>query len=200
MALTPEAKRKLVAQQKRIEQIIVDDTFAKTEVHIEPYTPFILTDNIGRRSLSYLLGKRIDTDAWKPVFVDDEGKLILTDNLSHLGYIGLGGRVQADFILFDAVSVPATSLATHTGIDVSAYTGMTVLMDSTGSVTVRPQFSDNNTDWYDWCDSAGTAISWTCDSVKKAIGVDDHCHYLRFVVTNTSATAKTVNLRLSAVV
>lgn len=196
MGITPEARRRIEEKKRLVDQFIVDPNFLIPEVHIDPFTPHLRTNNFVQRGLSHVLGRRVDNEKWAPLAVDDEGKIILSDDVSRIGFVSLGSREAEDISIFESLSLPATSIVTHEGIDVSQFSGKTLLISSTASVSVYVQFSDNLSNWYDWCDATGSAISWTVNNVKKAIGIDDHSHYVRIVVHNSSASAVTCTMVL----
>lgn len=175
------------------DQKILDPDIFIDQLPVDPFTKDIWTNNFIQQGLNRLLGYNPDEKKWARIRVDSAGKL-------HIRDITIGGREAEDVTLFDTVSLVDDGLLTHEGIDVSTYAGKTILLSTTGTCTLYVQFSNDNTNWYDWCDAAGTAMSFTVNNVKKAIGVDDHCHYIRLIVHNTSGSTVVVECVLSMVV
>jgi len=99
-------------------------------------------------------------------------------------------RDVIDYTLFENESLNATDTITHYNVDTTDYVSIMILVSSTAQVTVYPQFSNDETNWYDYCDSAGTPISYIVDACKKAIAIDDcQARYFRIVVyANESST------------
>ncbi len=97
-----------------------------------------------------------------------------------------------DFVVMDSVSVDAGAVITHTGIDISKLRTVTMLISTTGDCAVYIQFSDDNSNWYDLCDAAGTPYEYNVNNVKKAIGINDFAHYMRIVVKNNDSSSVTI--------
>jgi len=104
----------------------------------------------------------------------------------------IAGSEYKDFIVMNNVSVDAGAIVTHTGIDISKFRTVTMLISTTGNCAVYIQFSDDNSNWYDLCDAAGTAYEYTVNNEKKAIGINDFAHYMRVVVKNNDSSSVTV--------
>ena len=104
----------------------------------------------------------------------------------------IAGSEYKDFIVMDNVSVDAGAVVTHTGIDISKFRTVTMLISTTGNCAVYIQFSDDNSNWYDLCDAAGTPYEYTVNNEKKAIGINDFAHYMRVVVKNNDSASVTV--------
>ena len=104
----------------------------------------------------------------------------------------IAGSEYKDFIVMDNESVDAGAVLTHTGIDISKFRTVTMLISTTGNCAVYIQFSDDNTNWYDLCDAAGTAYEYTVNNEKKAIGINDFAHYMRVMVKNNDESPVTV--------
>ena len=104
----------------------------------------------------------------------------------------IAGSEYKDFIVMNNVSVDAGAVVTHTGIDISKFRTVTMLISTTGNCAVYIQFSDDNSNWYDLCDAAGTPYEYTVNNEKKAIGINDFAHYMRVVVKNNDSGSVTV--------
>jgi len=104
----------------------------------------------------------------------------------------IAGTEYKDFVVMDSVSVDAGAVVTHTGIDISKLRTVTMLISTTGNCAVYIQFSDDNSNWYDLCDAAGTPYEYNVNNVKKAIGINDFAHYMRIVVKNNDSSSVTV--------
>lgn len=104
----------------------------------------------------------------------------------------IAGSEYKDFIVMNNVSVDAGAVVTHTGIDISKFRTVTMLISTTGNCAVYIQFSDDNSNWYDLCDAAGTPYEYTVNNEKKAIGINDFAHYMRVVVKNNDSSSVTV--------
>lgn len=109
-------------------------------------------------------------------------------------------RNSADLEIISDLVIDANATLILPSLDVAEYSGKTLLVSTSGNCTVYPQFSYDETNWYDWCDAAGVAISYAVNNVKKAIGINDFCHYLRFTVKNETAAAVTVSASVSVMV
>jgi len=110
----------------------------------------------------------------------------------------LGERDVKQATVIDTVTLSSGAVLTHEGFDVSGMTSLLLHIESTARITVYPQFSHDNTNWYDYCDAAGTAISYTVDNEKKAIGIQEGGRYFRVVIYANAAA--TVSVTITATV
>ena len=103
------------------------------------------------------------------------------------------GSEYKDFVVMDSVSVDAGAVVTHTGIDVSRFKKITVLVSTTDDFTVYVQVSDDNTNWYDIKTDADGDLSWNCNNEKIAFKVEHFSKYMRVVAKNNAASAATIS-------
>ena len=108
--------------------------------------------------------------------------------------VSLRDRELADFTIFEDVSLSAGSILTHTGIDVSSYSRITVLISSSGNVDIYPQVSDDNTNWYDIKSEADADLVYNCNAEKIAIPINLNAHYFRIVIYANSDSVVTAKV------
>jgi len=107
--------------------------------------------------------------------------------------VSLRDRESVDFAIFEDVSLAAGNILTHTGIDVSSYSGISILVSSSGNVDVYPQISDDNTNWYDVKSGTDADRVYNCNAEKIAVPMNLYAHYFRIVIyanTDSTVTAK----------
>jgi len=119
-----------------------------------------------------------DGTAWQKGKGDSDGRL----------FIYHGKRDAVDYKVFDAVTLPGTGTLTHTGLDVSDYRKVTIMVSTTQNCTVYVQVSDDNTNFYDPKTVADADITHNCNNEKICFDVPVYAHYLRVVVYNNTAT------------
>lgn len=222
MGITAGGLAEIEKKKKTVDQVILDPNIFIKEFPLDPWTPYLVTNRFIQQTITRLLAYNPDEKMWIRVNVDSDGNLIFTRSarfylteptaLSETAYAPmridsrhylmtmLSSRDATDIKVFDAVSLDAYGTLTHPGEDVSDYGGKTLLISTTQDCTVYVQFSDDNTNWYDWCDAAGVAMSFSVNNAKKAMSIDDYCHYIRIVVYNAAASAATVTGVISCVV
>ena len=191
MGISAEAQKIIEQQKKLLDQFIVDPNFLVPDVQIEPFTPHLRTNNFVQRGLSHLLGKYAANKKWYPVAVDDEGKLVFSDDATKAGWIGLSKRECVVYKVFDSVSVPATSLVTHDGVDISSYQEVSFAISTTANCAIYLQFSDDNSNWYDLKAVDDSDRSWNCTNEKIFATNSVAAHYIRIVVYATVASTVT---------
>lgn len=102
------------------------------------------------------------------------------------------GRDSATLEVFTSAPVNNGVAATHEGVDVSDYQGMTVYLSSNVSVTLYVQFSSDNVNWYDLKAQDDTNRSWNCNNEKICVAGDIVARYVRLVVYNASGSTATI--------
>jgi len=102
------------------------------------------------------------------------------------------GSEYKDYVVMNSVSVDAGAIVTHTGIDVSRFKKITVLVSTTDDFTIYVQVSDDNSNWYDIKTDADGDISYNCNNEKIAFKVEHFSKYMRVVAKNNAASAATI--------
>lgn len=192
MTITPEAERRIREKKKLIQQFIIDPKFLVPDVHIEPFTPHLQTNSFVQRSLDHLLGRRLDTDKWTSIAVDDEGKLVLSDNLDYAGWTKIADRECATFKVFNNVNLPGLGLLSHGGVDISGFQEVSFAISTNVGCTIYLQYSDNNTDWYDLKAVDDTDRSWSCNDEKIFVTGSVAARFMRLVIYNTTGNTATI--------
>ena len=192
MGVTPETQRRLDEQKRLIEQIIRDPTFQLDGVFFDPYTPYLRSNNFVQQTASRIFGFNTGIKKWFPLSTDSLGRVLLSSDPIDGAQIFLKDRNFTDAVVMDGVVVPASSSITHDGVDVSSLSRKSVLISSSGDVTVRVQFSHNNADWFQWFDTNDVEVTIAVNNAKKNVEVVDPAHYMRIFVTNTSSLDSTV--------
>jgi len=109
--------------------------------------------------------------------------------------VSLKDRECVDYTICENVSLASGNVLTHTGIDISSYSGITILVSSSGDVNVYPQISDDNTNWYDVKSVADGDRVYNCNAEKIAVPMNLYAHYFRIVIyanTDSTVTAKVI--------
>lgn len=223
MVLTTEGRKHIEDKKKTVDQWILDPNIFIKDFPLDPATKWIKTNNFMQQSLARILGYDYTNNQWARMRIDVDGRLEVAGvtTLSQANIFAHDGSVYAylrmstekalwqllydrdamDATVLDAVSAAAGAAVSHGGLDVQKYTGKTLLVSTTTNCNVYIQFSDNNIDWYDWCDAAGAAITFACNNSKKAFSIDDHCHYIRTLIHNTDgSSASTITAIFEGVV
>lgn len=103
--------------------------------------------------------------------------------------------------LFDneAIAIGANLVAVQ---DVQADKETTLFIKTTKNTQIDISFTydttadQNSPNWFTYCDSAGTAITLTCNNTNKAIPITMKGVQMRIIITNTDAAAGTVTAGL----
>jgi hypothetical protein len=161
---------------KQIELILSKPNIRLGEVEYDKFFRFWRSNNFIQHSMPFNLVYDYDNGIWHFMRGTDEGYL-------HARMI-LDDREFTDFVVFDDLSVPATNVVTHDGLDVTGYSSILVQISTTASATVYVQFSDDLTNWYDLKTSADADLSWNCNNEKICFLVPASGHYFRVVVLN----------------
>lgn len=167
---------------------ILDPNIFVKDFPLDPSGKFLKTNNFVQQGINRLLGFDHAEKRWVRVRVDDDGYLQPKTIL--------WSRQAMDVKVLDAVSVPATSLVTHVGVDIQEYTHISCIVSADQACTIYVQGSDDNVNWYDFKRSHDTDTTWSCSSEKIWFKIDSNTHYIRILVYNTAAAAATVTVVL----
>lgn len=214
MPLSREAQAEVERKKRTVDQAVLDPNIFIKDFPLDPWTPYLVTNRFIQQTVSRMLGYSPTDLKWVRLNVDEDGKLevsgITTLEASHTNWyngtswvnwegpsgeapwINKYGNNSSTNLVFNDVGLVASGTLTHIGLDISAYSRSTILLSTTGDCTLYIQFSDDNTNWYDWCDSSGTAISFGVNNVKKAFDINVASKYMRIVVYNSSGSTVTV--------
>lgn len=174
-----------IAKQKFIrKQLIHKPSFFSPESYVDSWTPYYWTSNEITQTLSRLMAWDDEKKRWLLARCDQNGMLLVSSVMKD--------RQSETIRIFADITTPATSILTHDGIDVSAYSKITLLLSTTGSCNVYPQFSNDNVNWYDWYDLNDVTINFSCNNVKKAWEIDLTTKYIRIIIYNTTSSSVTV--------
>jgi len=216
MGITPGALAEIEKKKKTVEQIILDPNIFIKDFPVDPWTPYIHTNNFIQQGVNRLLGydsaegrwRRLacSTDGWllgvnliKGYYLNTEPDAFTSDVVSDIRVnsrkilmVDHADHEMDQYMVFDAVSVPGTSLVVHEGIDVSGYHKISVLVSTTQNCTVYIQGSDDNTNFYDLKSDADADLTWNCNNEKIWFRVLPATRYFRVAVYNSVAVAATV--------
>jgi len=104
-----------------------------------------------------------------------------------------------DAVLFTDESLNIGDIITHYNIETTGFNTLMILASSTAQTTWYPQFSHDETNWYDYCDSAGTPIQYAVTNAKKAIAINDaQAKWFRVVVYANAAAVVNGDLSVQA--
>ena len=195
MGISEEAERRIVEKKRTMDQFILDPNIFVKDFPLDPWTPFLKTNNFVQQTISRILAYSPDEEKWVRLKVDEDGRLITTAEVTAPSNITLAGRLYEKWTIADGVSLPAGGTLTHEGINVNDYSGITVLVSSTGNSTVYIQVSDDNTNWYDVKSPADADRIYNCNNEKIAIPLNLYAVYMRVVVyasTDSTLTIKVI--------
>jgi len=181
---------------KNVQQRILSPSVLVRDIPHTPFVPYYYTNNFIQNTLSRLCAFDADSDRWVPLRVDQFGRMQLSVDVESAGAMKIADRESDRITLFDSQTVPNNSAITHAAVDVESTSAKTLLISSDVAVTVYVQFSDDGTNWYDWVDAAGSALTLSVNNESKAWAIDDYTRYIRIVVFNASGTNATVTAKL----
>jgi len=194
MTISKEAEARISEKKKTFDQLVLDPNIFVKDFPLDPWTPYLKTNNFVQQTISRILGYSDTEEKWVRIKIDSEGRLITTAEVTAPAVQTLGGRLYKEWTIAEDVSVSAGGTLTHTGIDVNDYSGISVLVSSTGNCTVYIQVSDDNTNWYDIKSLSDGDRAWNCNNEKIAIPMNPYAHYMRIVVYATTASTVTVKV------
>jgi len=194
MALT-DAQKRIIEERytTRDQKILAPNIFIK-DFPLEPPGLFLKTNNFVQQGLNRLLGYYPTDEKWLRVTCGSDGGLLLSQDSDTPGAVRIQDREAMDVKLLDSVAVPATSLVTHVGEDISDFSAVTIQTSSTGNVTIYFQTSNDNVNWYDVKTTPDTDLSFNCSAEKTSIYLIPSAHYFRVVIYATTASTVTVEL------
>ena len=211
----PALKSELAEKQEIIKQFIQLDTMAVADFPLDARVDAFVTNNFLLGALARLLAYDDNLKRWRLVKVDADGNLKTTASVTNNIYGNRGGTAQAIsanvvgglFIdpsgrdltvdeIFDALSIADGASATHAGVNIAHAARITVLVATNRSMTIRPQISDDNLNWYDSKTEADVDISFACSNEKIAFRLESAAKYLRLFVTNSAGAAGTITLKI----
>ncbi len=211
----PETKSQLAESQRIIKQFILLDSMNVNDFPLDPRVDGFVTNNFMQGTLSRLLAYNDTIKKFVLVKVDSSGNLKTTASVTNNIYGNNAGTAQAisanilgglsvdpsgrDMTI--DTSIPSTSVAdgasiTHDGVNVAHVAKITVLVATTRSMTIRPQISDDNNDWYEVKNEADTDLSFNCANEKIAFRLDGCAKFLRMFVTNSAGAAGEITLKI----
>jgi len=194
MTISKEAERLISLKKKTMDQAILDPNIFVKDFPLDPWTPYLKTNNFVQQTISRILGYSETEQKWVRIKIDDEGRLITTGEVEAPGAVTLEGRKYKEWTIADGVDLAAGGTLTHTGIDVNDYSGVSILVSSTGNSTVYVQISDDNMNWYDVKSPADSDRAWNCNNEKIAIPLNLYAHYMRVVIYASTASTVTVKV------
>lgn len=194
MGISPEEQRRFDEQKRLVEQIITDPKFLLQNVDLSPYTPFLRTNNFVQQTASRLFAYNPTEEKWTRLYTDDEGRLVLSPEVTDGAQIYLKDREFVTTTVFDGITLPGLTAATHVGIDSSGYIKKSILVSSSGAAKVHLQASPDNVSWYDMTDTSGSALNFTVSNTRMSFPNTDCNRYFRVVVENTGTTDLTLTV------
>ncbi|MHC1610038.1 MAG: hypothetical protein ACXQTW_00270 [Candidatus Methanospirareceae archaeon] len=98
------------------------------------------------------------------------------------------------------MSLPASGLLTHDGVDVWGHCCIAFLVSTDQNCTIYMQGSDDNVNWYDFKSATDSDRSWNCNNEKIWVPINICAHYVRLVVYNAAASTATVTGVITAMI
>ena len=211
----PHLKSELAEKQEVIKQFIQKESMNVDDLPLSPRVDAYVTNNFLQGTLSRLLAFDEDKKKFVVVKVDSSGNLKVTASVTNNIYGNREGNAQAIaanilgglFIdpsgrdltidaIFNSFSVANGASITHEGINIAHAAKITVLVATDRSMTVRPQISDDNVNFYDVKNEADTDISFNCNNEKIAFRLESAAKYLRMFVTNSAGAAGVITMKI----
>lgn len=202
-------------RQEIIKQFIELATMNIADLPLAPRVDAYVTNNFLQGTLSRNLGYDDDGKKWHVLKVDSSGNLKTTASVANNIFVNVdgtatpvigsksgsidvnpGGREVTYDPVFDSVSIPAGGEATHLYVDLQHAGKITLLAFATGTLTLRPQISDNGTDFYDYYDETDTLRTFTINNERKAIRLESACPFFRVVAENNGASEVQLSLTI----
>lgn len=106
------------------------------------------------------------------------------------------GRNLTVFELIADYSLADNGLFTHSKIEVADAQLLTILVESSASVTVYPQVSDDGTSWYECKGEDDSDLTFNANDEKIAAYLRVAARYFRILIHNTSGGAATIAARV----
>ena len=208
-------KSDLAEKQEIIKQFVQKDSMNVDDLPLAPRVDAYVTNNFLQGTLSRLLAFSDDKKKYVVVKVDSSGNLKVTASVTNNIYGSRGGVAQAinannlgglfidpsgrdltiDAVL-DNFSVADGASITHEGIDVSHAAKTTVLVSTDRTMTIRPQISDDNINFYDLVDETDTNRTFDCTNEKIAFRIESAAKFIRLFVTNSVGAAGLITLKI----
>lgn len=208
-------RSEIAEKQEIIKQFIQKESMAVDDMPLDPRVDAYVTTNFLQGTLSRLLAFDTDKKKYVVVKVDSDGNLKVTASVTNNIYGNRGGTAQAisanllgglfvdpsgrDLtidVIFNSLSVADGASATHAGIDIAHAAKITVLVATNRSMTIRPQISDDNIDFYDVKNEADADLTFNCTNEKIAFRLDGCAKFLRMFVTNSAGAAGTITMKI----
>jgi len=184
MGVTPGAQAIIDQKRKTIDQFILAPNIFLGDFPVDPWTPYLKTNNFVQQTISRMLGYDAASGKWWGIRADSSGYL--------RNRATIFDHEATDYTVFDAVSVPAAEVVTHDGIDVSGCPYVSFIISTTLACTVYVQGSSDNVNWHDLKSDADADLSWGCNNEKIWFRIPFYTHYVRLVVRNGGAVAATI--------
>lgn len=191
MAITTGAESRIKEKYTTRDQKILYPNIYIKDFPLEPSGLFLKTNNFVQQGLNRILGYNEDEKSWFKLRAGSDGGLILSRDTGTSGAVFLTEREAKDVTVFDAISVGAFEIISHVAEDISGYSRVTVLISSTGNITLYFQLSDDKVNWYDVKTFPDTDLSFNCSNEKTAIQLVPVGHYFRVVAYATTASTIT---------
>jgi hypothetical protein len=190
MTISSESLKLIEEQKKTRDQAVLDPNIFIKDFPLDPFTPYLKTNNFIQQGVNRLLGYDSGSLAWIRLKADSDGYLRNRATLLE--------REAFDVTVFDGESLIAGGVITHDGIDVSGNAYVSCLVSTTQSCTVYLQGSNDNVTFYDLKTDADADVSFACNNEHIWFRVPIYTHYLRVTIQNVNATTGTISLVVMA--
>ena len=222
MGISIEAQRVIDEKKKTTDQIVLDPNIFLVDFPLDPWTPYIKTNNFLQQGISRVLGYDPTLKKWARLQVDSDGKLqvsgITTLELSKTyfsdgttwraalcgtngsPYFTIYDRETFDDLVIDDVEVDAGATITHEAIDLGGVSSFNVQVSASQNCAVYPQSSDDNINFYDLKSAADGDLTYNCNNEKIAFPVSHPCHYFRIAIKNNGAATATVRAVVTSLI
>lgn len=149
------------------------------------------TNNFIQNGLNRLLGYIEAEKVWTPIKVNADGELIVGQSV-----------LSKDTILVQVATsllIPSGGTAVLAGVDTAGMDKLMLMVQSTGALTVFPQFSPDDSTYFTAFTKANAALTFSSTTENRAFPIEDVGPYTRFLFNNTQGADITVNAWLSVV-
>ena len=116
------------------------------------------------------------------------------------GTVSVTDKEAFEDVIFSGQIVAPTDTVTSAAVDVGNCSKISVLMSATDNMTIYPQFSDDNLNFYDLKTAADANVTFNCNNEKICMPIDVHGHYFRIVAKNFGSGNSTVNAVIASMV
>lgn len=213
MGISEGARRVIDEKKKTIDQLVLDPNVQIKDFPVDPWTPYMKTNNFIQQGVNRILGFSAEDGKWVRLNVNTDGKLevagISSANMqaefngtfvpwkgltSGSGGVDITGHDTAVTKVLDAVSIPSAGAASHFGLDITNHDHTSYLVSTTTDCIIFLQGSDDNVNWYEHKSAADVDRTWNCNNEKIWFSDVHAMRFVRLVIQNLGGSTSTVTV------